>query len=224
MQPSKLYHTTLFIFKLYLSNKLFDIADLINFINMPPKNILLISTKILTGLTTDEEANTFVASLKLSEIDFNDDLQNTIIRETLINFDQILKISTINVWSARTEQLKQSTAATNLQSKIQALEIKHATESTALALYCATENINNTHLANQNNNLRITNLKKSFKKYEQKNNELQNKNKKHKTQKNYPGSHTTEPVASPEMLAPMKHAPPILDLTGDNPTEKYTTQ
>jgi hypothetical protein len=59
----------------------------------------------------------------------NDDLQNTIIRETLINFDQILKISTINIWSTHTEKLKQSMAATNLKSKMQAIETNNAGES-----------------------------------------------------------------------------------------------
>lgn len=102
-------HTALFLFKLYLSNTILDITDLIHYLSLPTDTILLIGTKILAGITTDDKANTLINSFKLSEIDMNNDLQNTIIRETLICFDQTLKHSTIEIWERCIERLKQST-------------------------------------------------------------------------------------------------------------------
>jgi hypothetical protein len=150
--------TTLFLFKLYLSNKLLDIYDLISYFNIPSENIVLVGTKNLTGLTPDEEAANLIESLKLPEIDMDDDLQNTIIREARVNFDQILRISTTGIWSTYTEIVKQSMATPNLKSKMQALETINATESTALAICQATENINNIHPLNLSTNLRVNNL------------------------------------------------------------------
>jgi hypothetical protein len=105
---------------------------------------------------------TLISSLKLSEINRNDELQNIIIKETLINFDQILRLSTIYIWETHTEKLKLSEAATNLKSKILAIETTNASETTALAIQRATENINNTNQLNLNTNLRLSNLEKSF--------------------------------------------------------------
>jgi hypothetical protein len=107
---------------------------------------------------------------------------------------------------------------------LQAIEINNATESTALAIYHATDNINHTNQLNLNANLRLSNLEKSFKRNEQRNNELINKQKRQKTQKTSTGSHTTEPMASPTQMALSKQEIPILDLTGDHPIEGATHQ
>jgi hypothetical protein len=98
-------HISLFFFKLYLSNAALDITNLIEYLKVPTESILLMGTKILTNLTTDEEAKTLISSLKLSEINLNDELQNIIIKETLINFDQILRLSTIYIWETHTKKL-----------------------------------------------------------------------------------------------------------------------
>jgi hypothetical protein len=134
-------HINLFLFKLYLSNALIDITDIIDYLNVPSENILLIATRILTNLTTDEEANELISSFNLSDIDLDDEQQLSIIRETLTSFDQILRLSTIYVWEARTDKLKLSTAATNLESKMMGIETINATESTALAIYRVTRNL-----------------------------------------------------------------------------------
>jgi hypothetical protein len=84
-------HINLFLFKLYPSNALIDITDIIDYLNVPSENILLIATKILTNLTTDEEANELISSFNLSDIDLDDEQQLSIIRETLTSFDQILR-------------------------------------------------------------------------------------------------------------------------------------
>jgi hypothetical protein len=60
-----------------------------------------------------------------------------------------LRHSTIGIWTRRVELLKQSTAATNLKSKLQAIKVNYATESTALAIYL-------------NANLRLSNLEKYY--------------------------------------------------------------
>jgi hypothetical protein len=58
-----------------------------------------------------------------------------------------------------------------------AIETTNATETTALAIYRATENITNTNQLNLNTNLRVSNLEKTLKRYDQKHNELHNKSK-----------------------------------------------
>jgi hypothetical protein len=78
---------------------------------------------------------------------------------------------------------------------------------------------NNTNQLNLNTNLRVSNLENSLKRYEQKQNELYNKVKRQKLQKNFTGSHSNEPMVSPEQTAHRKQTTPILDLTGEKPVE-----
>lgn len=174
--------------------------------------------KSILNTTTDEEAIDLVNSFQLADINMNDELQNTIIKEVLINFNQILKITTINIWSHHQQQIKQTTAANNLKYKMKALESASALEATALAYAKATANINNDKSANLNTNLRLNNLEKAFRRQEQKTNETKNKNK-NKNQKNLSGSQQSVPLASPQKLAPAKRKTTIVDLTSDKSGE-----
>jgi hypothetical protein len=92
-------HITLFLLKLYLSNMLFDISKLVTFFELPSENILLIGTKTLLNMNSDNKATDTLDKLLLSDIHMNDELQNTFIRrEILINFDQILCFTAVFTW------------------------------------------------------------------------------------------------------------------------------
>jgi hypothetical protein len=94
-----------------------------------------------------------------------------------------------------------------------ALETANASESTALALAKATENIAATNTATINTNLRLLNLEKALKRQEQRTNEITNTNRKAKAQKNFSGSQFSEPLASPVKQALKQQKRRIVDLT-----------
>jgi hypothetical protein len=213
-------HNTLFLLKLYLSNTLLDITEVISYLSLSPEEILLTGAKLLSKNSTEEEAQSLLDSLELSNIDYNDDFECTFIKETLLNFDQILIISTVTVWSTHEEKLKQALAASNMKARMKSLATIEATDATAAAINRATEKINIARNLNLNTNLRLTTLEKTLKRQEQRFNESVNNSKKRKTQKNSTGSHTTEPMASPDKMALQKKPTTVLDLTGDKPTEK----
>jgi len=113
---------------------------------------------------------------------------------------------------------------------MKAAEIKTATESTALAIAKATNDIKADQELSLSSNLRIANLEKSMKRQEQQTNELYNRTKCAKTQKNSNGSQQPESLASPNSETPYKNknknkelsskiSSGIVDLTTDNTTE-----
>jgi hypothetical protein len=108
------------------------------------------------------------------EIQLNNAIQNEFVSGTLTQFDQIMHTSTTGIWKHYSKKMIQITAANNLKAKITALETIKATATTAAALTKATENLKETEARNIQENLRITNLEKSFKHQEQKTNEIAN--------------------------------------------------
>jgi len=220
-------HTTLFLLKLYLSNMIFDISELVAFFELPSENILLIGTKTLLNMDSDNEATDTLDKLLLSDIDMNDELQNTLIREILINFDQILRFTTVYTWQFHLNKLKHSTAANNLKIKMKTLETTNASEATALAIAKATENIQSSNNLTLGANLRLSNLEKAIRRQEQRTNELNNNiNKKSKYQKNPTGSHPQEPMASPIQKVPQqsqkRNNTQLIDLTSDMTGDNIT--
>jgi hypothetical protein len=217
-------HTSLFLLKLYLSNTLLDTSEIAQYLDLPQEQILLIGAKIILKDKFKETPQETVDSLNLSDIDMSDALQNTLIREILINFHQILRITMIDLWEVHTNKQRQITAANILRSRMKAMETVKATESTAIAIAKATEHINNSNSANLNTNLRVTNLERSLKRQEQRQNEFFNKFKKQRTQKNLQGSQSPEQLTSPELLA-LAHQQngTLVDLTLDQSQEETDT-
>ncbi len=65
---------------------------------------------------------------------------NTLITEVLLNFDQILRFTTLDLWKQHKDKTRQTTAGFNLNAKMKALKTINATEATALAIAKAAEN------------------------------------------------------------------------------------
>jgi len=117
-----------------------------------------------------------------------------------MNFNQIIRITTIDIWHYNKERTRQSKAAQNLKFKMKSLETLAVTTATASALSKATESINNAHTTEAKTNLRISNIEKAMRRQENTTNEIVNKIKR-TPQKNYSGSHNSEHMSSPVELA-----------------------
>jgi hypothetical protein len=193
-------HLTLFLFKAYLSDTFCETSVLSNYFNLPKEDILLIGAKFLLKSDNDEETTKTLESLKLSDIDMEQYLDNFFLTEIFLNFDQILKISTLGAWHLHLEQSKQVMAAANMKSKLKSLQTINASAATALAITKATESLNHQQSLDVKTNLRISNLERDLSKQGHESNTIINLLKK-SSQKNYQGSYSTEPVTSPETQA-----------------------
>jgi hypothetical protein len=175
-------HLTLFLFKAYLSNSYYETNDLAEYLGLSLQDILLIGAKHLTKSDYDKEVTKILDSLKLSDIDMENLIDKFFLSKTLLNFDQILKISTLGTWHHQKEQAKQALAAANMKSKLKSPQMVIASTATALAIAKATENLDHHQVLSIKTNPCISNLEKMVNKQEQKSNgisdHLKNLNKK----------------------------------------------
>jgi len=190
-------HINLFLWKLYLSNQYIKVDDLAEFFDLPLEHIILLGAKILLKTDSEEEAMSALNNLNLSDIDVDNNIHEAFLSETLISFDQIIKITTIDTWTLHKERNKHTTAAQNLKAKMNSLQIITATEATAHAIAKATENVSITNSKDLTTNLRLSTLEKQVRKQDQKFNE---KLSTLQQQKNSNGSYPTGSVASPDHL------------------------
>jgi len=216
------------LLKFYMSGKIFDITSLLNYFELTAEKILQIGIKILLKYDSNEKITEIINSLNVNDVDMTDELHNTFVKETLTNFNQVMHFTTSYIWEHYKQQIKQDMAAEKVKTKMKAAEIKTATESTAFAIAKATNDIKADQELSLSSSLRIANLEKSMKRQEQQTNELYNRTKRAKTQKNSNGSQQPESLASPNSETPYKNknkelaskiSSGIVDLTTDNITE-----
>jgi hypothetical protein len=165
-------HNTLLLFKLYLSNELLDIKEIINYLKVPLDTINLIGAKILTNNGSDETALNSIASINLSIINLNHQDKFNFISETLINFDQILRITTIDLWEIQQEKSKQLSATETLKTRMAAFKTIDITAKTASAIAKATEAHSESQASSLQTSLQLANLEKTTCKQEQRVNEF----------------------------------------------------
>jgi len=168
-------NTTLFLLKIYLSNNYIDTEDLSDHFGLPLEEILNLGAKIIHDTSTDSEISHIVSSLNMSEFNTTDNLQREFVSEVLVNFNQIIKICTIDIWHFNKEKTRQTTAANNLKLKMKSIDTSTATVATARAISKATDAINIAQSTELKTNLRLSNLEKSFRKQESATNEIRNK-------------------------------------------------
>jgi len=189
-----------------------DISEFTRYLEVRNETLHLICGQILSHKTSDNETLNLFHSMSLSDIDMTNERQKSFIFETLIQFDQILKISTIDIWQSYKNKLRQQTAALKLEAKMCAGEAINASAATALAITKATEAAESMNSQNLQNTLRLSNLEKALKRQEQKTNEVSNalKSKTKKTQgnsqKNFNGGRMTEPATSKELQTPPQYS------------------
>jgi len=73
------------------------------------------SILILTNNARIESATRALNSAHLSKINFQNREEFLYISKTLINFDQILHVTTIDLWRSHTKKVKQASPAINLK-------------------------------------------------------------------------------------------------------------
>jgi hypothetical protein len=156
--PSK--NITLFL--IYLSNEFLDINSLTQYL------------ELLSNKKSEEETIEFLNSLLLTNINMKDNLQHDFIFETLLQFDQIIKIATHDTWLFYKGKSKNLTTGDNLKAKMASLETTSATANTVLAIAKATKNFNEQE-QNLHKQLRLSNLGRSIQRQEHKTNEVYNK-------------------------------------------------
>jgi len=218
---------TIFMLKIYLSNIYINIDDVSNFLETSPEQILNIGAQLLLNTSSEADTKKIIDSLKLTDIDMEEYTDNTLITEVLLNFDQILRFTTLDLWKQHKDKTRQTTAGFNLNAKMKALKTINATEATALAIAKAAENAKTSQLTTLESNLRLSNLERSAHKQEQKSNEIINQIKRNQLQKNLSGSHAKESLASPERQTPSltktKNKRQLVDLTTED-EENTTTE
>jgi len=224
--PTSSTSMNLLLLKLYLHSNFGNAEELLSYLELPSEDILTLAAKIIANSNSDETASKLIQDTAISEMQLNNAIQKEFVSETLTQFDQILHTSTTGIQKHYNRKMIQITTANKLKAKITANETIKATAATAAALTKATENLKETEARSIQENLRITNLEKSFKHQEQKTNEIANtlnKNNKNKNknmkQKNSYGSHPMELMASPNKAAP----PRLVDLTSEEDTGSFDT-
>jgi len=136
--------TTLFLTKIYLSNEFLDINNLLQYLELPLDQVRTICAHFLTNKTSEENALIFFNTLPLAEINIQNDLQHDFIFESLIQFDQIIIIATIDIWNHYKNKMKQINTGDNLKAKMAALETTDATIATIQAIARATNKFEET--------------------------------------------------------------------------------
>jgi hypothetical protein len=66
---------------------------------MPPEQILSIGTKLLLNTTSEADTKKIIDSLKLTDINMEEYTDNTFVTKILLNFDQILRFTTFDLWN-----------------------------------------------------------------------------------------------------------------------------
>jgi hypothetical protein len=219
----------LFLFKLYMSDQYIDVKYLADYFELPLDKILSIGAKIISQAPNEDEANSMVRAVNLNDINPDNEVHERFLSEVLTSFHQILSTSTIDIWKAHNEKSKLATAAQNLKAKRKASEILDATAATATAITRAEDSLSRARFQGAHSNLRLSNLEKSFRKQEQKTNEILNsfstKNK--QPQKNSKGSGITGSAASPERKILFRNEnrfnQKIIDLSKEDPSEILET-
>jgi len=219
-------HLTLFMLKAYLSNNYIEANKLTEYLDLPLDKILLSGAKILLDTDSDETAEQMLTSLKLSDINFENEAEETFVTEVLTAFDQILTFTTAMLWNCHSETSRQTAAGLKLKSKMKAMDIMNATLATAQALEKASEHVNTHKATSLETSLRLSNLEKSARTQEQKSNEIIKQIKTNTTQrqKNLKGSHHMESMTSPNKQTPsnrkQKSKRNMVDLTMDDDDEE----
>jgi hypothetical protein len=175
-------YINLFLWKVYLSNMYIEVDGLAEFFDLPLEFILILGAKLIMKTNSDSEANSMLMTMNLNDIDVGNSIHENFLSETLISFDQILKITTIETWLFQKERNKQTTAAQNLKAKMASIRTTQATETTAQAIARATESLDLMKSKDLSTNLRISNLEKQIRKQEQKINEKFKSSQKNKTE------------------------------------------
>ncbi len=128
----------LYMFLIYMSTDLINISKIIGYFKLPIDTICLIGDKILTDNNSDKFATNTMNVHKTQDIYVTNEKEFNFISETSFNFDQIIRVTTIDLWYSHKEIQKQQTVAQKLKYKIESIDTISATAATYAAITKAT--------------------------------------------------------------------------------------
>jgi len=199
----------LLLIKIYFdSDYITDLDKIINFFELSAKEILCISTQLITKNPNHDLNSALIETIDVETLQHLDIKQTTLITEVLTSFDQILKSTTLDLWQANYSRLRQLEASHKLKANLEGKKKISATATTAKALNKAIEQINENNTSNLMNNIRITSMEKQLLHYKQRSNEIINQLKQ---QKNSRGSQLGPLTSKKHTFGPYQED--IIDLT-----------
>jgi hypothetical protein len=98
---------------------------------MSTEEILTAGTKVFLKIQSEDTISKVHTSLDLSDVNMKKFDDYTSITKILLNFDQIIKLTTVGIWNQHQEKVRQATVAMKMKARIKSLEIMTATLSTA---------------------------------------------------------------------------------------------
>jgi hypothetical protein len=168
-------HLLVLLIKIYFtSDFLSELDPIIQYFELPVQVIILIASKIITNNPREDYNMNIIDAMSMSSLDDATNKQATLITETLLSFDAILRATTIQLWAVNLQHIRENEASMQLKAKMEATQTASATEATAIAIENAVNNINDTNNINQLLQLRIANLEKQLINQKQSTNELAN--------------------------------------------------
>jgi hypothetical protein len=209
-QPIK-DNLSLYLCKIYFdTNYIANINDVIEFLELPISDVLLIIAKILTKNNNDDFNNNIIDSLDIDFVNNATNEQETLIVETLATFDDIIQATTIQLWSEYSKKQKQIEASQKFKAKMEAEKITSATVATSKAINKAIANMNTNTLLQDATQLRIANLEKQLTQQNQTSKEILH-HLRIQNQKNSNGSYHGSITSPPSRST--SHQGNIIDLT-----------
>jgi len=186
----------LVILKIYFETDYIpNISDIIEYFELPPNEILLICSKIITKNTDDIYNQSVLTTIDMIHLNLaaHNAEQLHILTETISAFDNILRATTVELWEANLQNQRLNEAAQILKAKLDTDKIESATAATTRAIEKATEITNAATQNYHTTNLRIANIERQLSHQKQTANEILNHIKRQKTNKDNKHHHKTMP-------------------------------
>jgi hypothetical protein len=176
----------LLILKIYFETDYIpNITVVIEYFELPPNEILLICSKIITKNPDDIYNQTVLTTIDMIHLNLaaHNTEQLHILTETISVFDNILRATTVELWEENLQNQCLNVAAQILKAKLDTDKIESATVATTRAIEKATEITNASTQNYHTTNLRIANIERQLSHQKQTANEILNYIKRQKTNK-----------------------------------------
>jgi hypothetical protein len=174
--PNRIHNKIpLLLVRIYFdSDYILGLDKIINFFELPTKEVLLISAKFITKNHNHNQMSELIETIDVNILQHLDVKQTTLITVVLNSFDPIIKATTLDLWQAHYSRLCQIEASQKLKASLEGKKKMSATASTAKAINKAIEQINENNNSNLMHNIRITSLEKQLLQQKQHSNETTN--------------------------------------------------
>jgi hypothetical protein len=151
----------LLMLKIYLETDYIpNTIEIANFLEMPPNEILLLCSKIITKNPDGIYNQSILVAIDQIQLNISEhhSEQLYILQETLTAFDAIIRATTLQLWETHSILQRESEASHKLKAQMDAKRTLSATAATAKAVNEAIETIELTNNTSQATELRIHNL------------------------------------------------------------------